>query len=329
MVSFSEVQSSNSRISSTFPSGLVAIFVGATSGIGEYTLKQFAKYARRPRVYFLGRSQDAGDRIAGECKEVNPEGTYQFIKADVSSICEVDNVCRSVASQEQAINLLFLSQGTLTTQIALCHYSRIRFIINLLPLLQRATHLRRVVSVFAATKEGPVNTADIQGRKVSLMSALSARGHASSLVTLSLEKLAGTAPDVSFVHDFPGAVRTNIARGGGAMMFLLRTASNLVLTFIPNEESGERHLYLATSAKYPASSDTVRTSGIPLASGNTAARGTDGNSGSGVYSIDQDGESASSTTEELLAELRRNGKAKAIWDDLIVEFTRITGAEAM
>ncbi|KAF2230997.1 hypothetical protein EV356DRAFT_317511 [Viridothelium virens] len=55
--------------------------------------------------------------------------------------------------------------------------------INLLPLLQKATHLRRIVSVFAATKEGLVNTADIQGRKVSAMSAMSARGHASSLVT--------------------------------------------------------------------------------------------------------------------------------------------------
>jgi hypothetical protein len=37
MVSLSEVQSSNSQIASNFPSGLVAVFVGATSGIGFVT----------------------------------------------------------------------------------------------------------------------------------------------------------------------------------------------------------------------------------------------------------------------------------------------------
>jgi NADP-dependent 3-hydroxy acid dehydrogenase YdfG len=61
MVSLSDIQSSNSRIASTLPRGLVAVFVGATSGIGETTLKQFAKHAHQPRVYFIGRSQEAGD----------------------------------------------------------------------------------------------------------------------------------------------------------------------------------------------------------------------------------------------------------------------------
>ena len=43
-------------ISSSLPPNLVAVFVGTTSGIGLYTLKAFAKYALRPRVYFIGRS---------------------------------------------------------------------------------------------------------------------------------------------------------------------------------------------------------------------------------------------------------------------------------
>jgi hypothetical protein len=88
-------------------------------------------------------------------------------------------------------------------------YSRNRFIVNLLPLLQNATALRRVVSVFAACKEGPVDTIDFQGRKVPM---LSQRGHTSSLVTLSLEALAKKAPDVSFIHDFPGPVKSGIGR---------------------------------------------------------------------------------------------------------------------
>lgn len=113
MVSLTDVQSSNSRIASTLPPGLVAVFVGATSGVGETSLKQFAKHARQPRIYFVGRSQEAGDRIAAECTALNPEGEYVFIKADTSLICTVDDVCRDIKSREKAVNLLFLSTGSL------------------------------------------------------------------------------------------------------------------------------------------------------------------------------------------------------------------------
>lgn len=111
MVTLSQVQSSNSLISSTFPPGIVAVFIGATSGIGEATIKQFAKHCRQPRAYFVGRSQDAGDRIAAECKALNAEGDYIFVKADVSLIHVVDEVCEDIKAKEKAINILFLSAG--------------------------------------------------------------------------------------------------------------------------------------------------------------------------------------------------------------------------
>ncbi len=116
MVSLTDVQSSNSRIASALPPRLVAVFVGATSGVGETSLKQFAKHVRQPRVYFVGRSQEAGDRIAAECKALNSQGDYVFIKADVSLICTVDDVCRGIKSKEKAVNLLFLSPGSLISK---------------------------------------------------------------------------------------------------------------------------------------------------------------------------------------------------------------------
>lgn len=111
MVSLSAVQLSNSLISTTLPPNLVALFVGATSGIGESTLKQFAKHAVKPRIYFIGRSQDAGDRITLELTAINPGGNYNFIKADVSLIRKVDDVCQEIKAKEKALNVLFLSQG--------------------------------------------------------------------------------------------------------------------------------------------------------------------------------------------------------------------------
>ena len=91
---------------------------------------------------------------------------------------------------------------------ALIHYSRTRFIHNFLPELQAATSLKILVSVFAATKEGPFSGVDdTPGEKLSL---LSRRGHAASLVTLGMEAYAKMAPDVSFIHDFPGPVKSGI-----------------------------------------------------------------------------------------------------------------------
>ena len=116
MVSLTDVQSSNSRLASALAPGLVAIFVGATSGVGETSLKQFAKHVRQPRAYFIGRSQEAGDRIVVECKTLNSEGEYIFIKADTSLICTVDDICRDVKSKEKAVNLLFLSSGSLISK---------------------------------------------------------------------------------------------------------------------------------------------------------------------------------------------------------------------
>jgi len=111
MVALSSIVSSNSLISSTFPNGLVALFVGATNGIGEITLKKFAKYSIQPRAYFIGRSQDAGNRIVEECKALNPSGEFIFRQADVSLIQRVDEVCKEIKAKEKSLNLLFLSAG--------------------------------------------------------------------------------------------------------------------------------------------------------------------------------------------------------------------------
>ena len=211
---------------------------------------------------------------------------------------------------------------------ALVTYSRNRFILNLLPLLQQATALRRVVTVCAATKEGSIDTTDFQGWKVP---ALSLRGHVSSLVTLSLEALAKKAPDVSFVHDFPGPVKSGIGRGvKGAAMLILVAVFKIIGPFIymPNQESGERHLFFATSARYPAGKGGDEASGVPLAGGVAVARGTSGESGSGVYSVDQYGESAGPPVEELLAKFRKEGMVEKVWEQMEEEYERITGLEA-
>ncbi len=115
MVSLDQMRASNAQLKTSLPAGLVAVFAGATSGIGETTLKQFVKNTVRPRVYFLGRSKESGARVTAELQQLNPDGEYHYISVDVSSIKAVDEVSNEIAGKEQVINLLFLSTGTLLT----------------------------------------------------------------------------------------------------------------------------------------------------------------------------------------------------------------------
>jgi short-subunit dehydrogenase len=85
--------------------------VGGTSGIGESTAREFVRYAVSPRVYLIGRSQEAATRIQREFQELKSSSEVRFIKADVSQLRSVDDVCQQITAQETKINLLFLSAG--------------------------------------------------------------------------------------------------------------------------------------------------------------------------------------------------------------------------
>ena len=194
---------------------------------------------------------------------------------------------------------------------ALTIYARSRFISNLLPSIRRAPCLRRVVSVFGATMEGPIDMDDFQAWKLGRMATY---GHEASIVTLSLEAQHEVAPEVSFVHNFPGAVESGIARGSiGPLMRVLKTIWAILgpLVHIPLTEAGDRHLFLCTSARFSAGPEDT-TAGVPLVDGLDFAKGTDGQKGSGVYSIDAYGESAKPKVEALLARLRSDGMVKQI-----------------
>jgi NADP-dependent 3-hydroxy acid dehydrogenase YdfG len=115
MVPLEQMRASNAQLKTAMPAGLVAVFAGATSGIGESSLRQFVKNTVRPRIYFLGRSKESGARVSAELKRLNPDGEYHYLSVDVSSIKAVDKVSLEIKEKEQAINLLFLSIGTMVS----------------------------------------------------------------------------------------------------------------------------------------------------------------------------------------------------------------------
>lgn len=116
MVKIQDIRRSNSKFKATGERGLIAVFVGATSGIGLGTLKQFAKHATAPKVYIFGRSKKAASSLLEELQSLNPDGTFIFMETEVSLIKNVDIACAEIKSRERKIDVLFLSPGYLTLE---------------------------------------------------------------------------------------------------------------------------------------------------------------------------------------------------------------------
>lgn len=114
MVNIKDIRASNLAFKlSGHASNLVAVFVGATSGIGQGTLKQYAKYAQGAKAYIVGRSKSAAQPLLAELKESNPTGTFVFIETEISLIKNVDLVCEEIKAKETKVDILFLSPGFL------------------------------------------------------------------------------------------------------------------------------------------------------------------------------------------------------------------------
>jgi len=173
----------------------------------------------------------------------------------------------------------------------------------------------------AGGKEGKVYPDDFPGRNIPQTGG---RGHLASMLTLSLEAMAQRYPGVSFVHAFPGAVKTKLIRGDeGFAMQVFKYVALLVFLgrWLPVAECGERQLFVCTSARYaPREGDEAA---------GDRARGVDGLDGSGVYAVDWDGESAGGKAEEWLAKYRAEGMAERLWRHTEEEFVRITGSVAV
>jgi len=113
MVSLKDVRNSNGSLQA-LPPGLVAVFAGATAGIGLGTLKQFAKHTNGPRVYIIGRSRQKGAHIVDQLKVLNPMGSFVFIEGQFSLIREVDRISEEIKKLEDHIDILCMSPGYLS-----------------------------------------------------------------------------------------------------------------------------------------------------------------------------------------------------------------------
>ncbi len=184
-----------------------------------------------------------------------------------------------------------------------------------------------MVSVGAATVEGPIDMDNIPAIGLPLMKW---RDQGSCVQSLLLQEVARRAPDVSFVHTAPGVVKSGIMRDAeGFRIGLIIAIARLMAPFVqtPPDECAERHVFIATSAAFASGQNNAAAAGVPAAKTLTLPRGADGQTGSGMYSINHRGETASREIEKLLATYKEDGTAKKVWDYVAEDFKRITGTE--
>ncbi|GES63341.1 hypothetical protein ATEIFO6365_0007002800 [Aspergillus terreus] len=306
MVSLQAVQAHNATLQCLTP-GLVAVFIGGTSGIALSTALALARHTPSPKIYLISRSQSAAATAIASMKKINSSAQPTFLQTDISLLKSVDSVCAEIAAREKKVNLLFMTPGYMTMKgrdettegldrkLVLHYYARMRFMTNLLPLLNAAAQdvndnarHSRVVSVLdpmVSVRAGGSGTLDFSDLSLKHTFSLQRCGwHASLMGNFFLESAAQQNPHTSFVHAYPSGVATGVLRELPAGRVLSAVLTPLLSPFmVPIEESGERHLFAATSGRYPPKAEGQGMEG-------DVAVGSDGTKGSGCYWVSWDGE---------------------------------------
>lgn len=240
------------------------------------------------------------------------------------------------------------SEG-LDTLLALRYYARALFAVRLLPLLHNSP-CARVIFILAAGMEGAIFPDDLELKHH--YSIINCAGAASTMVSLFCEEAAARNPGVAFVHAYPGVVNTKILTGAlwpWLAWLLERTLMPLMTPFMVDlKETGERSVFHATSARYPArdasadGSATATTTaiqkataawdnktenipGVPLPDGLEIAKGAGNNGqvGGGGYLLNWNGECVEN---KVMVGFRKDGMRTKVWEHTCGIFERVTGS---
>lgn len=203
-----------------------AVFVGATSGIGQHMAQQLAAGARAPtKIVIVGRNKVAAEEIIARMQNnSNVEAT--FLACDVTSMANVKKLAEEIQQKFDKVNLLVMSPGVLTMagrtetedgvdrKVAAHYYSRFTLAHLLMPQLEKAVdegEEARVMSVLAAGYGGHIYLDDLALKDNFGLKA--AADGATTYNDLMVESFSLEHPRIGFFHIAPGAVATSLAEG--------------------------------------------------------------------------------------------------------------------
>ncbi|KXX76788.1 3-keto-steroid reductase [Madurella mycetomatis] len=272
MVKLKQIKEANSSFARERNEDLIFVFAGATSGIGAATLEKLATMVQSARFYIAGRSAARFASQRTKLEYLNPNLAIVFFECDISLFRGVDAFAKAIASIETKVDYLFMSQGKLPltgseftnegleTCFTLSYYTRALLISSLLPLLSHSLN-PRVLSVLNGGKEKALNESDLALAKPGSWSPLGVITQATTLTTLALDHLSSQHQNITFIHAFPGLVRTDISthmvapQGAGwfrriwAVVLRAVVGTMIRVLGVTTEVSGERQAYHLTGLK--------------------------------------------------------------------------------
>ncbi|KAL2065554.1 hypothetical protein VTL71DRAFT_3224 [Oculimacula yallundae] len=271
MVKLVTVREENLRFANENHTGCVCVFAGATSGIGACTLERMITMISSSTFYVIGRSEQRFQVQHAKLQKLNSSNKIVFIQAEFSLIADIDSVSQRIVSVETKVDYLFMSPGLyplngaeysregLEVCFAVSYYSRIRLISNLLPVLRQSPN-PRILSVLSGGREKAMLENDI-GLRNSWSSA-SVINHTTTMTSLTFDHLAKYDTTITFLHSFPGLVKTNIfaaqtaPKSSGLLWKISLALLRMVFAFlmavlgISPEESGEKQAFILTTKKF-------------------------------------------------------------------------------
>jgi NADP-dependent 3-hydroxy acid dehydrogenase YdfG len=119
MVKLTTTTAANNAFIKKLP--LTAVFVGATNGIGEFTVRELCKTHGHDgpglRIIIVGRNERAAHTITNECRTICSASEFHFVQAgDISLLRSVDKACNEIremlgSTKTPGIDILVQSQG--------------------------------------------------------------------------------------------------------------------------------------------------------------------------------------------------------------------------
>ncbi|KAL6407462.1 putative oxidoreductase [Ilyonectria robusta] len=303
------------------------VFVGGTDGIGKASLRSLVSQGSALKVYIVGRNEAAHRPLINELSQLNPHAAFKYVEGQISLVADSQRLADQIAAKEDNIDLLFLSAGYLpftgqtsegleTSQVV-SYYSHIVFITRLLSKIRAAaankTGTTRIINILAAGQESTnIFLDDLTLKEPGRFNIPSFAAHAATTVTLSLKRIAEEAEnkDIVFIHAHPGIVSTDLVKKSWGEKGVSQGAAGPAGAFAVStpEESGERSLYLMTSAEYGGK-------GVDVPNGRELGQTLTHSTGGSVFSVSSKMEIIQQ--DDLLADLEKMGASQTIWDHTV------------
>lgn len=235
--------------------GKTCVVTGATSGIGEITARELARFGAR--VLVVGRSPERCAATVGRIRAETGSDAVESIVADLSSQAEVHRLAEQVRGRCDRLDALVNNAGGMFLDrresvdgiemtLALNHLSYFILTNGLLDLI-RSSAPARIVNVASDAHKGvSIDFDDIQGRRrYTGWRAYQRSKLANILFTDELaRRLEGSGVTANALH--PGFVRTRFFQDfTGWIGFLMKFGASLIA--ITPEEGARTTIHLASS----------------------------------------------------------------------------------